>query len=55
VAEEMVCPNMKLTNLESVRAALQDMQYEITVPPDIAEPARRAIDRMLEIGRESGN
>jgi quinolinate synthase len=31
------------------------MQYEITVPPDIAEPARRAIDRMLEIGRESGN
>ncbi len=55
LAEEMVCPNMKLTNLESVCAALQDMQYEITVPPDIAEPARRAIDRMLEIGRESGN
>ncbi len=55
VAEETVCPNMKLTTPESVHAALKNMQYEITVPPDIAEPARRAIDRMLEIGRESGN
>jgi quinolinate synthase len=54
-AEEMVCPNMKLTKLGSVRDALTDMQYEITIPPDIAEPARRAIDRMLEIGRESEN
>ena len=55
VAEEMVCPNMKLTKLESVRVALKKTQYEITIPPDIAEPARRAIDRMMEIGRESGN
>ena len=55
VAEETVCPNMKLTKLESVRDALKKTQYEITIPPDIAEPARRAIDRMMEIGRESGN
>ncbi|HUV86268.1 MAG TPA: quinolinate synthase NadA [bacterium] len=55
VAEETVCPNMKLTKLESVRDALKNTQYEITIPPDIAEPARRAIDRMMEIGRESGN
>lgn len=55
VAEETVCPNMKLTKLGSVRDALKNVQYEITIPPDVAEPARRAIDRMMEIGREKGN
>ncbi len=55
VTEQAVCPNMKLTTLESVRGALANMRNEIVIPPEIAEPARRAIDRMLEIGRESGN
>lgn len=55
VTEQAICPNMKLTNLGSVRGALQNMQYEITIPPDVAEAARRAIDRMLEIGRDRAN
>ncbi len=53
VTEQAVCPNMKLTRFESVRDALKYMQYEITIPPDVAEAARRAIDRMMAIGRDS--
>jgi hypothetical protein len=25
------------------------------VPPDVAGPARKAIERMMDIGRENGN
>jgi quinolinate synthase len=47
--KEMVCPNMKRTKLESVLAAMQKMQYVIKVPEDIRIPAKRSLDRMLEI------
>ena len=47
--KEMVCPNMKRTKLESVLRALEKMQYVIKVPEDIRIPAKRALDRMLEI------
>lgn len=43
------CPNMKLNTLEKMVWALEDMQYRVTVPPEVAEPARRAIERMLAI------
>jgi quinolinate synthase len=43
------CPNMKLTNLEKILWSLEDMIYRIEVPPDIAQRAKRSIDRMLEI------
>jgi len=43
------CPNMKLNTLEKMVWALEDMQYPVTVPPEIAGPARGAIERMLEI------
>jgi quinolinate synthase len=46
---EMVCPNMKRTKLESVLAAMEKMQYVIKVPEEIRIPAKRALDRMLEI------
>ncbi len=49
VSNEMVCPNMKRTKLESVAAAMEKMQYVIKVPEDIRVPAKRALDRMLEI------
>ena len=45
----MVCPNMKRTKLESVLTAMEKMQYVIKVPEDIRVPAKRALDRMLEI------
>jgi len=43
------CPNMKLTTLEKVAWSLQDMQYEVQVPAAVADDARRAIERMLEV------
>ncbi len=43
------CPNMKRITLEKVTWALEDMQYEVNVPAEVAEKARRAIERMLEV------
>jgi quinolinate synthase len=49
VSNEMVCPNMKRTTLTSVFHAMEKMQYVIKVPEEIRVPAKRALDRMLEI------
>jgi quinolinate synthase len=46
-----VCPNMKLTTLEKVLWALEDLREEVRVPEEIRVPAKLAIDRMLEVGR----
>jgi quinolinate synthase len=43
------CPNMKLNNLEKILWSLEDMIYKIEVPPDIAQRAKRSIDKMLEV------
>jgi quinolinate synthase len=45
-----VCPDMKKISLEDVAAALENMQYEVRVPPEIADRARVAIERMIAIG-----
>jgi quinolinate synthase len=44
-----ICTNMKKTDLTKVRQALADLQPRITVPDDIAQRARRAIERMLAV------
>ncbi len=44
-----ICPNMKKTTAEKVLASLENMQFEIDVDPEIAERARRAVARMLEV------
>lgn len=49
VSERAVCPNMKRITLEKILWSLQDLTYEITVLPDIADKARTSIKRMLEI------
>jgi quinolinate synthase len=48
----LICPNMKLTALEDVRAALQTMRPRITVPVEVRERARLALDRMLAVPRD---
>ncbi|MBU1221740.1 quinolinate synthase NadA [Myxococcota bacterium] len=47
---DTVCSNMKKTRLSHVRDSLLFMQHKITVPDEIAEKARRSINRMLEVG-----
>ena len=45
------CPYMRKITLPSVRRSLETLTCEITIDPAIAGPAKRAIDRMLEVGR----
>jgi quinolinate synthase len=47
--KDMLCPNMKKTTLKSVVRALNAMQQVIKVSEEIRIPAKRALDRMLEI------
>ncbi|MEJ2183234.1 MAG: quinolinate synthase [Nitrospirota bacterium] len=47
--KDMVCPNMKKTTLKSVLNALRNMENVIAVPEEIRVPAKRALDRMLEV------
>ncbi|MCR5414528.1 MAG: quinolinate synthase NadA [Kiritimatiellae bacterium] len=49
VSDSLVCPNMKKTTLENLAACLRDMSPRVIVPPEIAIPARRAIDAMLAV------
>jgi len=48
-SERAVCPNMKKITLEKLIAAMEQMQYEISVPEPIRSRARRALDRMVEV------
>jgi len=45
-----LCPHMKRNTLGSIRQALETMTNEVTVPEDVAEAARRSVERMLAIG-----
>jgi quinolinate synthase len=47
-----LCPHMKRITLTNIRDALANRQYEVTVPEEIIAPARRALDRMLAVGRK---
>jgi quinolinate synthase len=44
-----LCPHMKRITLPKIHDALLHMRYEVTVPPDVAVRARRAVERMLEV------
>jgi quinolinate synthase len=45
-----LCPHMKRITLGNIRDALETMRHEVTVDPEMAAKARRAVERMLEIG-----
>jgi len=49
-SDRAVCPNMKKIDLEKILWSLEDMQYRVTVPEEIANKARRSIEAMLELG-----
>ncbi len=50
VNENAVCRFMKMITLEKVLHSLREEVVEVTVSPAVAEKARRAIQRMVEIG-----
>jgi quinolinate synthase len=48
----LICPNMKLTSLEDILAALQTMYPVVTVEEEVRRKAKAALDRMLAIPRD---
>ena len=44
-----LCPHMKQITLPKIRRTLETMQHDVTIDPAVAQPARRAVERMLEI------
>jgi quinolinate synthase len=48
-SERAICRYMKKITLDKVLASLRDDVYEVTVPADVAEQARGAIQRMVEL------
>jgi len=47
------CPYMRKITLPAVRRSLETATYEITIDPVVAGRAKRAVDRMLDVGRGS--
>ncbi len=46
-----LCPHMKRITLPKILHALQAMEHRVEVDPAVAERARRAVERMLAVGR----
>jgi quinolinate synthase len=44
-----LCPHMKRITLAKIRQSLETLSHEVTIDPAVAEPARRAVERMLAI------
>ncbi len=49
LSPQAICTNMKRTNLAKVCESLELLQPRITVPEDVANRARKAIERMLAV------
>jgi quinolinate synthase len=49
----MHCPYMKMIDLVMVRDALVRGKHDIQVPADVAEGARRALERMIAVPRDA--
>lgn len=47
------CPYMKMVDLRSVKRALIENVFPIDVPPDVIAGARRSLERMLAVPRDS--
>jgi quinolinate synthase len=44
-----LCPHMKRITLANIRTALEENRHEVTIDPLVADRARRAVERMLEV------
>lgn len=49
LSEQAICPNMKLIKLHDVLNALENMEHEIILEPQIIEKAKASIERMIEV------
>lgn len=49
LSEKAICQNMKKTSLDKVLEALQTLEPRVTVPEEIANRARKSIERMLAV------
>jgi quinolinate synthase len=47
-----LCPYMKRITLDKIRASLVSMTHQVEIDPAVAERARLAVMRMLEVGRQ---
>jgi quinolinate synthase len=48
--EDAICEYMKTITLPKVYRALRDDVYHVSVPGDVADKARLAIERMVSVG-----
>jgi quinolinate synthase len=46
------CPYMKMIDLPLIQRALEEEVFEITVEPEVAEGARRSLERMMAVPRD---
>ncbi|MEL6281471.1 MAG: quinolinate synthase NadA, partial [Pseudomonadota bacterium] len=46
-----LCPHMKRITLENILWCLHSGEEEVTVDPEIIEPARLAVERMIEVSQ----
>ncbi|MGI5875589.1 MAG: quinolinate synthase NadA [Dethiobacteria bacterium] len=49
LSEKLICPTMKLINLQKILRSLETLEPRVTVPEDIRDRARLALERMLVV------
>jgi len=49
----VVCQDMKLTKLENVVSALENMQFQIRISEEVAIKAKKALNAMLKLGKKN--
>lgn len=49
LSQGLICQNMKLTTVSDIVEALENMNYQITVPKEIRSKAQEALNRMLKL------
>jgi len=47
-----LCPYMKRITLDNIRTSLATLTHQVEIAPEVAERARQAVMRMLEVGRK---